>query len=174
MYEEQHNQLDGQYTHTTGPPGAPLPPQKTAYTDRLLRFVGAVVSLSDEPTAAEREGGDGREPLPPRSELVVLLAAHLVELSGVEEAAARWRACQLLQALLDSCPPEVDLGDDVLEELQRALLERLEDAKPPVRAAAARALKRLPMAGEVRLCPAGLGRGGALFACVQQPAGCSA
>ena len=82
--------------------------------------------------------------------LVEVLIQELVDASDADEYTTRWRACQVLQSIMGSIPDSVDLGSEAAEELQAAMLVRLDDAKPVVRAAAARALSRLPLPDEVR------------------------
>lgn len=71
----------------------------------------------------------------------------LVPLSRAKDNAARWRACQLLHAIMASLPSDAALADDVADAVQDAMLERLDDPRPGVKAAAVRALARLPDPG---------------------------
>ena len=71
----------------------------------------------------------------------------LVPLSRAKDNAARWRACQLLHAIMASLPSDAALADDVADAVQDAMLERLDDSRPGVKAAAVRALARLPDPG---------------------------
>jgi len=71
----------------------------------------------------------------------------LVPLSRAKDNAARWRACQLLHVIMASLPSDVALADDVADAVQDAMLERLDDSRPSVKAAAVRALARLPDPG---------------------------
>jgi hypothetical protein len=82
-------------------------------------------------------------------DLVESLLANLVVAAQTDDHAVRWRACQLVQAVMDHLSNDVEFEDNGLEDLQQAMRERLDDAKPVVRAAAARALKRLVQPGEV-------------------------
>lgn len=110
--------------------------QKSVYVDRLLKFLGVIVSQAKVQSQAN---------------LVALLVVELAEFSEAEDHIARWRACQALQQIMDNICEDIDLGDEVLEKLQAAMLCRLDDIKPAVRAAAARALKRLPVPDEVQI-----------------------
>ena len=103
------------------------------YQDRLLRFFTAFAS-----EVASQGQLDYLEPL----------IAQLAELSYAKDPTARWRACQLLQAIIGGLPGDADLADEVADALQEAMLDRLEDGKPGVRAAAVKALARLPDPGE--------------------------
>lgn len=109
--------------------------QKNVYNRRAVEFVGVVAGQARDTEQVE---------------LVESLVGELVGLADAAEHVARWRACELLAAVMLSFSAEDGLSVEVLGALQEAMLERLDDAKPAVRAAAARALRRLPEAGEVR------------------------
>ncbi|KFM26188.1 Condensin complex subunit 3 [Auxenochlorella protothecoides] len=107
--------------------------ERTMYVDRVLRFLA---------TFAAQASDEGR------LTFLEQLLQSLASLMHAEDAPARWRACQLAQALLSGLPADAGLSEDVADGLQAALLERAADARPAVRAAAARALARLPDPGE--------------------------
>ncbi|KAL6777214.1 hypothetical protein ACKKBF_B20605 [Auxenochlorella protothecoides x Auxenochlorella symbiontica] len=107
--------------------------ERTMYVDRVLRFLA---------TFAAQASDEGR------LTFLEQLLQSLASLTHAEDAPARWRACQLAQALLSGLPADAGLSEDVADGLQAALLERAADARPAVRAAAARALARLPDPGE--------------------------
>jgi hypothetical protein len=104
------------------------------YQDRILRFMATFASQ-----VSDQEQLDFME----------AVLQELVELSFAADHAARWRACQLIHCVMGSLPGEAALADDVADAVQDAMLERLDDAKPNVRAAAVRALARLPMPDDV-------------------------
>lgn len=111
------------------------------YQSRLLSFFG---------TFAIEAG------TPDRLAFIECLLEPLVGLTYAKDATARWRFCQLLHALVGNLPAEAELSDDVLDGFQEAMEERLEDAKPTIRAVAVRALARLPDpgdGGDFRSCP---------------------
>lgn len=112
----------------------PLPAgQPTLYQSRLLNFFGTF--------AMEAASED-------RVTFVECLLGPLVELTCARDATPRWRFCQLLHALVGNLPAEAELSDGVVDAFQEAMEERLEDAKPAVRAVAVRALARLPDPGD--------------------------
>jgi condensin complex subunit 3 len=65
-------------------------------------------------------------------------------LSRAADPTARWRACQLVACAMGALPAEEALADAAADAVEAAMLERLADARPAVRGAAARALARLP------------------------------
>lgn len=113
----------------------PLVPgrQPTVYQTRLLAFFGTF--------ALEAATKD-------RGAFIEALLGPLVELSYAKDHTARWRVCQLLHALVGNLPPEADPSDEALDAFQEAMLDRLDDSKPTIRAAAVRALARLPDPGD--------------------------
>ena len=118
-------------THDISPPPPLLQP--TPYQSRLLNFFG---------TFANETGSEDR------CAFIEALLVPLVELSYAKDATARWRFCQLLHALVGNLPPEAELSDEVLDGFQAAMVERLDDGKPTIRAVAVRALARLPDPGD--------------------------
>ncbi|KAL4859316.1 Condensin complex subunit 3 [Chlorella vulgaris] len=115
--------------------------EPTVYQSRLLNFMGTF--------AAEATSDD-------RVTFVECLLVPLVDLTYARDVTARWRFCQLLHALVGNLPPEAELSDDVLDSFQEAMEDRLEDAKPTIRAVAVRALARLPNPGtdeDFSCCP---------------------
>ena len=115
--------------------------QPTVYQTRLVNFFG---------TFANECSSDDR------AAFIEALLLPLVELTYAKDATARWRFCQLLHALVGSLPPDVELSDEVATPFEAAMLERLEDSKPNVRATAVRALSRLPdpgPTGDFSECP---------------------
>lgn len=89
-------------------------------------------------------------------EFIEALLQHLVDLSFAKDHAARWRACQLVHCIMGSLPGDAAISDEVADEVQAAMLDHLDDAKPNVRAAAVRALARLPIPdddGDFTECP---------------------
>ncbi|PSC71431.1 condensin complex subunit 3 [Micractinium conductrix] len=115
--------------------------EPTVYQTRLVNFFG---------TFANECSSDDR------AAFIEALLLPLVELTYAKDATARWRFCQLLHALVGSLPPDVELSDEVATPFEAAMLERLEDSKPNVRATAVRALSRLPdpgPTGDFSECP---------------------
>lgn len=102
--------------------------QKNIYQDRLLRFIATV--------ASEVNSQD-------RIEFMEGLLKEIVKLTNAKDHAARWRACQVIHCIMTSLPPDASISGDIAEELQTALIERLEDSKPNVRVSSIRALARL-------------------------------
>lgn len=89
-------------------------------------------------------------------DVVEALLEDVVELSFAKDPSARWRACQLVHCIMGGLPGEAAISDDAADVVQEAMLQRLDDAKPNVRAAAARALARLPIPdddGDFSDCP---------------------
>jgi condensin complex subunit 3 len=107
--------------------------QKNVHGDRLLRFLATFVADANTPD---------------RLAFAERLLGQVVKLSYAKDHGVRWRACQLVHCFMGSLPPTAELADEVAEGVERAMLERLEDAKPGVRGAAARALARLPDPGD--------------------------
>jgi condensin complex subunit 3 len=77
------------------------------------------------------------------------LLTHLAGRTAAADKAVRFHACQLLQQLLLQLPEAVLEDDAVLETLSEALLERLQDKQPGVRAEAVKALCHLSRHQEV-------------------------
>ncbi|MEO2194322.1 MAG: hypothetical protein ABGY24_17955 [bacterium] len=68
-----------------------------------------------------------------------------------KEHLARWRICQLIANLVNNMPEEAteDVGSSTLDQIECAMMRLLlQDAKPHVRSAAARALLRFPQMDE--------------------------
>jgi condensin complex subunit 3 len=115
--------------------------QKNIYQDRILRFMG---------TFASETKSQGQ------LDLIEALLQQIVELSFAKDPTARWRSCQLVHCIMSALPAEAAISDDAADLVQEAMLQRLDDAKPNVRAAAVRALARLPIPdddGDFRDCP---------------------
>lgn len=110
--------------------------------DRLLRFLTSFASHAFEEDQLE---------------FVEDRLETLASLGRVGDHGARWRALQLLSALLMGMPADAGLSEDVVESLLDVLLDRAkEDAKPAARAVAVRALARLSdpgEAGDFSTCP---------------------
>ena len=89
-------------------------------------------------------------------DFVEALLENIVDLSFAKDPTSRWRACQLVHCIMGGLPGEAAISDDAADMVQDAMLQRLDDAKPNVRAAAARALARLPIPdddGDFTDCP---------------------
>lgn len=101
--------------------------------ERLVRFVAALATARDGDGDGEGDDDAFHE----------ALLGLLVPLSGAADKAVRFRACQLVAAVLNGLSAEAGLADDLYVELSDAMTERLRDKTPAVRAEAARALARL-------------------------------
>jgi hypothetical protein len=115
--------------------------QKNIYQDRILRFMA---------TFASETKSQGQ------LDLIEALLQQIIELSYAKDPTARWRSCQLVHCIMSALPAEAAISDDAADLVQEAMLQRLDDAKPNVRAAAVRALARLPIPdddGDFRDCP---------------------
>eukprot|EP00043_Microstomoeca_roanoka_P013278 m.130069 g.130069 ORF g.130069 m.130069 type:complete len:1089 (+) comp15712_c0_seq3:239-3505(+) len=77
---------------------------------------------------------------------------HLVSISGAKDKAVRFRACQTLSKLLHALDEEAEIDDDIWEDLQTAMLERIKDKIPVVRVQAINALSRLQDPSDID-CP---------------------
>ena len=69
---------------------------------------------------------------------------------NVSFASVRFRACQIIAGVFSHAGADLELSDDVIEDVSRAMRLRLRDKVPQVRAQAARALARLQDPGERR------------------------
>lgn len=105
------------------------------YVSRVIEFTGVV--------ASQASGG---------TQVVAVeeLVRHLAEWTEAADHVARWRACQLLLAVLEKLPEE-GISDELMDQCQEVLLARLDDTKAAVRVAAARALHRLAQPGDVSI-----------------------
>jgi len=115
--------------------------QKNIYQDRILRFMATFASETKS-----------QEQL----DVIEALLQQIIEISYAKDPTAKWRACQLVHCIMSALPAEAAVSDDVADLVQEAMLQRLDDAKPNVRAAAVRALARLPIPdddGDFRDCP---------------------
>ncbi|KAH7619222.1 hypothetical protein Ndes2526B_g06177 [Nannochloris sp. 'desiccata'] len=115
--------------------------EKNIYQDRILRFMA---------TFASETKSQGQ------LDVIEALLQQIIELSYAKDPTARWRACQLIHCIMSALPAEAAIADDAADLVQEAMLQRLDDAKPNVRAAAVRALARLPIPdddGDFRDCP---------------------
>lgn len=133
--------------------------QKAAAAERLVRFIA--VLISEAPVGAAPGAADAAQAV---EALLSLLAEH----TAARDKTVRFRACQILNHALHGLSADAELGEDTVEEVQKALLVRLADKAPPVRAQAVRALARMTVPDEVRAwsgfvqgiggesCPAGL------------------
>lgn len=100
-----------------------------------MRFLGAVANH-----------------LPEDEALQLVLEALLEYLSSHVQAMdklVRFRSCQAIYHVLTGLPPTAGISEDLADSLCSALIERLQDKVPQVRAQAAKALGRLALADEV-------------------------
>ena len=142
--------------------------ERNVYQDRLVKFFGILASMAT--TRARIQcvevlvnflvewsqvcclpsvvvpsflGSPTRPPVPltDRGSLDAQAKEHL----------ARWRSCQLIANLVNNMPEQAteDVDSSTLDLIERAMMRLLlQDAKPHVRAAAARALLRFPQMDE--------------------------
>lgn len=76
------------------------------------------------------------------------LLGFLLNLHRAKDKAVRFRACQIVAGVLNGLGPDAEVSDELYERMTDAMLERIRDKMPPVRAQAARALSRLQDGGE--------------------------
>ena len=69
-------------------------------------------------------------------------------MTQAKDRAIRFRACQIIAGVLNALGADAEISDDLYERMERAMLERLRDNTPIVRAQAARALSRLQDGGD--------------------------
>lgn len=112
--------------------------QGDAGVDRVCRFLAVF--------ATKYERGREEECLTVAEGLM----EFLLELARAEERAVRYRVCLLLASIFNNLPGDAEVSAELAERMQAAMLERLKDKVPTVRAQAARALSRLADPGEVR------------------------
>jgi hypothetical protein len=101
-----------------------------------VRLVGAVAAHMPLTDAAEA--------------FVERLMRHLAGRLEAGERPVRFRAAQCLACVLQALPQGAGVDEALAQELSDALRGRLRDKGADVRLCAARALGRLPAAGEVR------------------------
>jgi len=105
-------------------------PQKSPHVDRCIKLFGLFASKA-----------------PPDSEVASAVLEELLQHSAGHLSAAdktvRYHACQLLQQLLSRLPEGLLVDEAVLDTLTEAMLERLQDKLPGIRAEAVRALCQL-------------------------------
>ena len=112
--------------------------QRDSSIERAIRFVVTFVTLHDEAHADAQEA------------LLEGLLSWLAPLSRALDKSVRFRACQIIAGVFSHAGADLELSDDVIEDVSRAMRLRLRDKVPQVRAQAARALARLQDPGERR------------------------
>ena len=106
------------------------------HTERVIRFVIAFT--------AHREPGHEEE----ADAFCESLILFLLNVTTAKDRAIRFRACQLVAGILNALGPDAEISDDLYDQMEETMLERLRDNTPVVRAQAARALSRLQDGGE--------------------------
>jgi condensin complex subunit 3 len=93
---------------------------------------------------AHREPGHEEE----ADEFCESLIRFLLNVTAAKDRAIRFRACQMVAGILNALGPDAEISDDLYDQMEETMLERLRDNTPAVRAQAARALSRLQDGGE--------------------------
>jgi condensin complex subunit 3 len=99
---------------------------------------------------ATHPNGRSEEECPTVAERIM---TRLVGLAHAEDKAVRYRVCQLLASIFNNLPPDAEVTEELADNMMAAMLERMKDKVPQVRAQAARALARLVDPGEVASPP---------------------
>ena len=102
----------------------------------MIRFIIAFTS--------HREPGHEEE----ADEFCESLIRFLLNVTAAKDRAVRFRACQMVAGILNALGPDAEISDDLYDQMEETMLERLRDNTPAVRAQAARALSRLQDGGE--------------------------
>jgi hypothetical protein len=112
--------------------------QKSPHVQSCITFFSSFGSKAPQASEAATAVAEG-------------LLTHLARHSAVADKSVRFHACQLLHQLLSQLPASVLSDDAVLDSLTEALLERLQDKQPGIRAEAVRGLCDLAGFYEVSL-----------------------
>ena len=104
--------------------------------ERVVRLCGAL--------AARREAGEEED----ADDFAETFLAFLVSVAAAKDKAVRFRAAQLISQVMNSLDEEAELSDELYDDVREAMLGRLRDRHPPVRAQAVRALARLQEPGD--------------------------
>ncbi|KAK7863872.1 hypothetical protein R5R35_007206 [Gryllus longicercus] len=88
----------------------------------------------------EEEENEDEEPMNP---FVSDLLKELLKVHGCKSSSSRMRICYCIKRILQCLGPEASIDSDICEEIYAAMLERLKDRSPSVRAQAVTALERL-------------------------------
>ncbi|GLH02023.1 LOW QUALITY PROTEIN: Condensin complex subunit 3 [Gryllus bimaculatus] len=88
----------------------------------------------------EEEENEDEEPMNP---FVSDLLKELLKVHGCKSSSSRMRICYCIKRILQCLGPEASIDSDICEEIYAAMLERLKDKSPSVRAQAVTALERL-------------------------------
>ncbi|CAL6423697.1 unnamed protein product [Bathycoccus prasinos] len=110
--------------------------KRDLHTERVIRFIIAFTS--------HREPGHEEE----ADEFCESLIRFLLNVTAAKDRAVRFRACQMVAGILNALGPDAEISDDLYDQMEETMLERLRDNTPAVRAQAARALSRLQDGGE--------------------------
>ncbi|CAL6413979.1 unnamed protein product [Bathycoccus prasinos] len=110
--------------------------KRDLHTERVIRFI---ISFT-----AHREPGHEDE----ADEFCESLIRFLLNVTAAKDRAVRFRACQMVAGILNALGPDAEISDDLYDQMEETMLERLRDNTPAVRAQAARALSRLQDGGE--------------------------
>ncbi|CAG9463449.1 unnamed protein product [Pedinophyceae sp. YPF-701] len=109
--------------------------KKEPNVERVVRFVAEFAAAA----------GEGDEEA---SAFLGNLLERLVDYSDCSNKAVRYRSCQIIAETLQSLSEDADVSEDTVEAVEQAMVVRLRDKIPQVRAMAVRALHRLLDAGD--------------------------
>lgn len=110
--------------------------QRDPGAERVVRLCGA---LAARRVQGEEEDADA---------FCENFLAFLVSVARAQDKAVRFRAAQLISTVMNALDEEAELSDELYEDVRAAMLARLRDRHPPVRAQAVRALARLQEPGD--------------------------
>lgn len=106
--------------------------------NRIVRFIVSFLQTRDPAREAECDT------------FAEKLLKLLIDLVTAKDKSVRTRCCQLVQLIFNSLAAD-ELDSDLLDIMQEAMLLRLEDKVPTVRAQAIQALPRLCDPGDVSI-----------------------
>nr|XP_033804584.1 condensin complex subunit 3 isoform X2 [Geotrypetes seraphini] len=106
--------------------------------ERVMDFVTKFIT-----SFYQLESEDGTEEEDDENSPVNYLFNFLLKSHNANSQAVRFRACQLINKLLESLPENAQIDDDLFDKIHNAMLLRLKDKVPNVRIQAVLALARL-------------------------------
>eukprot|EP00951_Prasinocladus_malaysianus_P045395 scaffold603667_cov52-Prasinocladus_malaysianus.AAC.1 len=107
--------------------------------DRVVRFL--IIFATQQPPGRQEEC----------TALVEGIMTFLLGLVNALDKTIRFRVCQLLAGIFNDLPADAEVSGELADNLQEAMLERMKDKMPQIRAQAVRALCRLADPGDVRV-----------------------